>query len=121
MDVETAIALANTAAGSAATEAGRTAWESLISLARRVTGRPAATDAEPDPETEDPTVLVGRIADHARDDADFAAQLCQWATEHQSALHLTINQGKVQNTIAPGAQISGKVIQAGDIHGNITL
>jgi hypothetical protein len=118
MDVETAITLASTAAGSAATEAGRAAWESLVSLARRVTGRPAP---ESEPEAEDPTVLVGRIADHARDDADFAAQLCQWAADHQASLHLTIDQGKVQNTISPGAQISGKVIQAGDIHGNITL
>jgi hypothetical protein len=125
MDVETAIALANTAAGSAATEAGRAAWQSLVTLARRVTGRPATAEAEPgepgEPGEEDPAVLVGQIAGRARADADVAAQLCQWATDHRAALQLTRDESTVHNTISEGAKNTGTVIQARDIHGGISF
>jgi hypothetical protein len=122
MDVETALSLANTAAGSAATEAGRAAWQSLVTLARRITGRPATAEAEPEqPEEADPDALVGQIADHARADAVFAAELCQWATEHRAALQLTRDESTVRNTISHDAKITGPVIQARDIHGGISF
>jgi hypothetical protein len=124
MDVETAIALANTAAGSAATEAGRAAWQSLATLARRITGRHASPQPgpEPDPSPDDhPEAVVSRIADHARADADFAARLCEWAAEHRATLQLTRDESTVHNTIARGAQINGAVIQARDIHGGVSF
>ncbi|MGP4114031.1 hypothetical protein ACTWP5_24365 [Streptomyces sp. 4N509B] len=143
MDVDTAIALATAAAGGAANGAGGTAWESLVSLFRRATGRSApdadtdtgddtadtadgvaddtATAPTPEAASEDPRVLVARIEDRARADEDFAAALRQWAQEHQGALQTTTNRDTVHNTVAHGAQISGTVIQARDIQGNITL
>jgi hypothetical protein len=123
MDVETAITLASTAAGSAATEAGRSAWESLVSLARRITGRPANPEdpASPEETEADRDALVGRIAEHARADDGFAAQLCQWAAEHRASLQLTRDESAVHNTISSGARVTGTVIQARDIHGGITI
>ncbi|MDT0344715.1 hypothetical protein [Streptomyces litchfieldiae] len=115
MNVDAAVALVSAAAGSAATEAGRHAWESLLSLARRLTGR-----AEPEPvDPADETAvreLTGRIADRARDDADFAAELTGWAERHRAAL--TITQTRVENTVSGNAQVRN-VIQTGTIEGDI--
>lgn len=130
MELETALALAGTLGGTVAagtaTEAGRAAWESLVSLARRFLRRGAAgqgdqTATAANDEPEDPTVLVGRIAGHARGDADFAARLCRWAEEHRTVIQIHhTNQAKTFNTIAPGSQV-GKVVQAGDVYGDINL
>ncbi len=127
MDVEAAIALALSATAiSTATEAGRAIWQSLATLGRRVTGRGSGGDAEPAAVPESPAdrhALVGRIVERARADADFGDQLTRWAAEHQESLRLSIDQsrGTVHNTIAPEARIQGQVIQARDIHGNISF
>lgn len=126
MDVNTALTLVSAAAAGAATEAGRQAWQSLISLARRISGRPDAASAplaatsEVDPgDAEAVRVLHGRLAAHAREDAAFAVELCRWAETHRVALQL--DQSQVHNTIADTAQISGPVIQAHTITGDLTF
>jgi hypothetical protein len=138
MDVEAALALATTAAasaaGGAASAAGQSAWQSLLSLARRVTGRGAAVEdglageevgvgAElmaVDPGDEDQVrVLTGRLADHARADEEFAGLLRAWAEQHAPVLQA--EHSEVHNTVSGSAQVKGTVIQARDIHGSINL
>lgn len=126
MDVDAALALttaaASAAAGGAATAAGESAWQSLLALTRRLTGR-GAEDGPPvavDPGDEEAVrVLVGRLDERARTDDTFAAELCRWATTHRAGLH--VDRSEVHNTVAEGAQISGTVIQARDINGGINL
>lgn len=129
MDVEAAIALATTAAATAAsgaaTEAGRAAWESLVGLARRLTGRAgpqppeSAQSAQSAGSAESAADLVARIAARARADREFAAALCQWADTHRAAL--TVDQSTVHNEISGTATVQGPVIQARDIHGGISF
>lgn len=137
MDVDSALALAATAAASAASEAGRQAWQSLVSLARRATGRgpgeplpadPATGPDDPVPAGDDPaavrTLQLRLVTDQARRDPDFAAQLCQWAARHQAALQgqrVDAEHGQVHNRIGDGARIQGPVIQTGNVTGGINL
>lgn len=133
MTVDTALALVSAAAGGAATEAGRHAWESLAALARRVTGgaEPGNGDAGPaDPGDEEAVrVLTARLAEHARADAGFAAELCDWAAAHHAVLTQFQTQfqdevhgrGDVHNAVSEGATVSGTVVQARDISGGITF
>ncbi|UGY94482.1 hypothetical protein [Streptomyces gobiensis] len=111
MDLEPAVALVSTVAGSAATAAGGAAWQSLVGLFRRATGRAGVGPVDPGDEAA-VRVLAGQIIDRARSDAEFGARLRQWAEEHG---------GEVRNTISGDAKIEGPVIQARDIHGGINL
>lgn len=142
MDVETAITLASSAAsaaaGGAATAAGENAWRSLVALARRAVGAPPAAPAAPGrgsearpadalgPDAVDPAdgdavhVLNARIAERARADEEFAAELCRWAEEHRAAVEID-RSGEVHNTVSGEARVDGPVIQARDIHGGIHL
>ncbi|SOD58476.1 hypothetical protein SAMN06297387_101166 [Streptomyces zhaozhouensis] len=116
MDLDSALALVTAAAGSVATEAGRHAWDSLMSLTRRITGRPEPVD----PGDEDAVrVLVGRISDRAEADEEFAHQLRDWARTYQSAVDARHSQ--VRNEISGDARITGPVVQAQNITGPITF
>ncbi|GAB2792426.1 hypothetical protein [Streptomyces daliensis] len=123
MDIDAAVTLASAAAGGAATAAGQSAWQSLVSLVRR-DGRTPAPD-EPDPASVDPSnedavrVLVGHIADRARDDEAFAADLIRWAEAHRASIQ--VDRSEVHNTVSGNAKISGNVIMARDIQGGINL
>ncbi|RMI46488.1 hypothetical protein [Streptomyces triticirhizae] len=115
MELQSAIALVTAAAGSVANEAGRHAWESLLSLTRRITGR-----ADPDPDdTKSVRVLVGEIRDRAEADKEFADQLRDWARTHKPALDA--QQSTVNNVIAGEAQVTGPVVQAQNITGPVTF
>lgn len=126
MDVDTALALttaaASAAAGGAATAAGDSAWQSLIALTRRLTGR-GSEDGTPltvDPGDEESVrVLVTRLDERARADADFADELCRWAAAHRAAL--SVDRSEVHNVVAGDARISGHLIQTRDVHGGINL
>ncbi|UED83586.1 hypothetical protein [Streptomyces profundus] len=117
MDLQSVVGLVTTAAASVAGEAGRQAWDALLSLTRRVTGR-----AEPDPEPVDPSddeavrALARRLAQRAEGDEEFAAQLRDWARTHRSAL-----DGGVHNEVSGEARVTGPVIQAGTINGGISF
>ncbi|MGP3978377.1 hypothetical protein ACTWQF_31095 [Streptomyces sp. 8N114] len=130
MDVEPALALATTAASAvangAASAAGQSAWESLLSLVRRVGGR--RPDGEPgegrltavDPaDSEQVRVLTCWLGEQARADEEFAALLRGWAERHASVLRA--EHSEVHNTVSGSAQVTGAVIQARDIHGGINL
>ncbi|MBO8190766.1 hypothetical protein ITI46_03505 [Streptomyces oryzae] len=130
MDVEAALALATTAAsaaaGGAATAAGQSAWESLLSLVRRVGGRRRDGESEEgrlsavDPaDSEQVRVLTGWLGEQARADEEFAALLRGWAERHAPVLRA--EHSEVHNTVSGSAQVSGPVIQARDIQGGINL
>jgi hypothetical protein len=116
MDTETAVALVSVAAGSVATAAGQSAWTSLVSLVRRTLGREAEPATPVDEESV--RVLEGRLVDRAAADPEFARELHAWAETHRGLLP---DNAPVHNTIARGARIQGPVVQARDIHGDISF
>lgn len=126
MDVDTALALANAAAGGAAGAAGQSAWQSLVSLVRRDRGRDAADVPDdgsgPGPERggEQARLLYGRIVERARADEEFAGLLCRWAEQHGGALR-GADHSRVNNSVPGDARVHGPVIQARDIQGGIHL
>ncbi|GAA2077071.1 hypothetical protein GCM10009801_32930 [Streptomyces albiaxialis] len=154
MDVEAAAALvaaAGTAVGTgAASAAGESAWQSLVSLARRATGRAPGGQEDaadpggrvPDGDVSDGEALDGvvdgevldapdaatarefaaRLRQRADQDAEFAARLCEWAETHRATIEATQlrDESVVENKIV-GSRVTGPVIQARDIHGGITL
>ncbi|WP_326599601.1 hypothetical protein [Streptomyces sp. NBC_01803] len=112
MDVASAVALVSVAAGSAATEAGRQAWESLVALTRRLSGR-----GDPDPGDEAAVrELTVRVDEEAGADGEFASELVRWAEAHQGAL---VRQTRVENVISGNATVHGPVIQTHTIHGGL--
>ncbi|MDT0444939.1 hypothetical protein [Streptomyces johnsoniae] len=115
MNVEAAIALVSAAAGSAATEAGRHAWESLMSLTRRLTGRASPEPVDPEDEAA-VRALSGRIADRAGADEEFARELRAWAERHRGVIGVA--QTRVENTVSGDAQVQN-LIQTGTVHGDI--
>ncbi|MEV1011120.1 hypothetical protein [Streptomyces sp. NPDC049881] len=122
MDIDAALTLVSAAAGSAATAAGQHAWDSLLSLVRRVAGRgPQPLDDGPvDPADETRVrVLTGRIADLARTDEAFAEAFLGWAADHRQSL--TAVTGDTQNSVSGGAVVHGSVVQLRDVHGNVTF
>lgn len=130
MDVDAALTLATTAAsaaaGGTASAAGQSAWESLLSLVRRVGGR--RRDGEPaegeltavDPADETQVrMLTGWLGEQARADDEFAALLRGWAERHEPVLRA--ERSEVHNTVSGSARVRGSVIQARDIQGGINL
>lgn len=133
--VATLVAAAAAAATSgAAGEAGRRAWVSLVSLARRVSGRRAPDPADPDaePEPADPAgapdpvdpeavrALTRRLVDGLRTDGELADALRRWSDEHASVLH--VDRSHAVNRVSGDARIGGKVVQiGGDVHGDVTI
>ncbi len=115
MTVEAAIALVSAAAGSVATEAGRHAWESLLSLTRRLTGRASPEPVDPGDDGA-VRVLTGRIADRAATDEEFARELRAWAERHRGVIGVA--QTRVENVVSDHAQVQN-VIQTGAVHGDI--
>ncbi|MBO8198130.1 hypothetical protein [Streptomyces smyrnaeus] len=130
MDVAAALTLAGTAAaaatGGAASAAGQSAWESLLSLVRRVGGRRADGELQDgrltavDPaDGEQVRALTGWLGEQARADEEFAALLCGWAERHAPVLRA--EHSEVHNTVSGSAHINGTVVQARDINGGINL
>jgi hypothetical protein len=103
----------------AAGQAGQQAWTALTALAARLPGRdPAEAEAIEAARagTPDPARLASLLARRAGDDPGFAAELQEWLAGAQALLtagHVTTNQVT--------GQVSGTVIQAGDIFGGIRL
>ncbi|RKN42379.1 hypothetical protein D7294_13240 [Streptomyces hoynatensis] len=190
--MDAALALVSVAAGSAATEAGRRAWDSLVALSRRLLGRaeagtneeagshggpgtneaagvgegagpgapgpaagtagafgsfgsgetagaaagepaaPASAGPEPPATPLAPVApqderavraFAALLAERARGDAGFAAELIRWGEAHRAALGAAGRAGSVtvHNTVSGNARIEGGLIQAGDITGDITF
>lgn len=121
MDIVSASALAGVVSqvlGGAAGEAGKQAWEGLVTLVRRLRpGTPTETAVAIVPRDDAAiATLTQSLVDAAATDPVFAAALDGWYRQAT-----TIATGNVTNTISPNAHITGNVIQARDITGNITL
>jgi hypothetical protein len=112
MDAAAIVTLVTTAAGGAAGEAGRQAWASLLELVRRATGRAEPERVDPQ-DAEAVRALSTRIAERAAADPEFRQALETWAAERPRT--------QVTNTVGGSARITGPVIQAGEIKGDINL
>ncbi|MEV7967851.1 hypothetical protein AB0O34_17950 [Sphaerisporangium sp. NPDC088356] len=105
--------------GGAAGELGKGAWASLTTLARRRFGREsAAVTALEQADSDKPDEIAGLLVDLAAIDPEFGKELHRWTTE---AAHIIQQRRDVSNTISGEAQITGPVIQAGDIHGSVSF
>jgi hypothetical protein len=122
MDIVSTSALAGVVSqvlGGAAGEAGKQAWDNLVTLVRRLL---PGTSAETALATTAPgdgaaaTRTSQALVDAATADPAFAAALDGWYRQA-----VTLVGGNVTNIISGDARISGNVMQARDIHGPITF
>ncbi|WP_169317040.1 hypothetical protein [Actinacidiphila oryziradicis] len=109
------------AANSAAGEAGRQAWTSLVGTVRRAFGRRTVptsagetalvTAADP----SDAESLRDLVLAWAGEDPELLRELVRWESEHRGVLES--RDDSVTNTISGNATIHGPVIQARDVSG----
>jgi hypothetical protein len=103
----------------AAGQAGRQAWTALAALATRLLGRDSAEAGAIEAAragTPDPVRLASVLARRTSADPGFAGELQEWLADTQALLtagHVTSNQVT--------GQVSGTVIQAGDVFGGIRI
>ena len=100
---------------SAAGEAGKSAWEGLAGLARRVFDRPndgaAALERAKEGDQDSALDLAGLLVQRAAADPHFAGLLRIWMIQtHQAGA-----SGSLTNAIGGNARIRGNVVQARDI------
>ena len=108
-------ALAQGAAG----QAGQQAWTALAALATRLLGRDSAEAGAIEAAragTPDPVRLASLLASRAGDDPGFAGELQEWLADAQ----VLLAAGHVTSNRVTG-EVSGTVIQAGDVFGGISL
>lgn len=111
-----AAAISATVSG-AAGEAGKSAWASLAALVRRVLGHDReAVEAVERPDERSPDELARLLAERAAADPEFRASLAAWVARAESAGR---GEGRTVNTIS--GDVSGNVVQAGDVHGSISF
>ncbi|MBT0772294.1 hypothetical protein KIH74_25335 [Kineosporia sp. J2-2] len=126
MDPLTASALTTTLTavlGSAAGEAGKSAWATLTDATRRLLGREApaaqaleAAGDEPLPRTID--LAVGTVLQAAADHPDFAAELLRWHESTTQDVRIATSGG-VNNSVSGDARVD-RLIQAHTV-GDITF
>jgi hypothetical protein len=103
----------------AAGQAGHQAWTALTALATRLLGRDSAEVGAIEAAragTPDPVRLASLLVSRAGDDPGFGTELQEWLAGTQALLaagHITSNQVT--------GEVSGTVIQAGDVFGGISL
>ncbi|MEV4094368.1 hypothetical protein [Streptosporangium saharense] len=119
MDPTVLTAIVTALVGGAAGEVGKSAWTSLVTLARNRfgsdSGEVAALEAATGDSSEE---ITGILVDRAEADPAFAEELAAWTRETAKVVRQSHD---VSNTIAGEATIHGTVIQAGDIFGSINL
>ncbi|WP_213453511.1 hypothetical protein [Rhizomonospora bruguierae] len=124
MDPVTAGVLAATVvplASGAAGEAGKQAWNSLLTAFRRRFGRDAAASVEnaiTAGETADAESVMGEVVRSAESDAEFAGWLQEWIRD---AAPLAQRHTAVRNVVAGQAEIGGGLVQAHTINGAVTF
>ncbi|MFI7538457.1 hypothetical protein [Streptosporangium sp. NPDC049376] len=122
MDPTVLTAIVTALVGGAAGEVGKSAWTSLVTLARNRfggdSGEVAALEAAPGGTTGQAKEITGILIDRATADPAFADELAAWAQETAKVVRQSHD---VSNTIGGDATIHGTVIQAGDVFGSINL
>jgi hypothetical protein len=102
-------------------KAGEQLWQSLSSFVRHLFGRNTTSveavkrlgERPGDPDAI--RALAQALVDDTRRDPQAAAQLRHWVL----AAEQTMAGGNVTNTV--GGEVRGNVVQARDIHGNVTF
>ena len=125
LTVSAVAAVLNRVLGSAAAEAGKSAWSGLVGLVRsafpdRVAVAEAAERLAPGAEPQRPTApdqnavidLSAELVGLARGDAGFEGALREWLGRAGS---VSVEGGVVTNVIGDGATVRGNVVQARDI------
>jgi hypothetical protein len=107
------------AANSAANEAGRHAWESLLALWHRARGTQPIKPTEDPEDPEQVQALTGEVIEEYRHNSTFANELTQWV--QQFDLTTTNDHSTTRNTVSGNAHVNGPVIQARDISGPINF
>jgi len=119
MDPISVDALAALILQAAAGESGKSAWNGLLSLARRAFKRSHAAQGALEQAATGDQAAAAQAAEHllaqSRLDPAVAAALRAWMTEAGA------HAGDVTNTISGQARIHGNVVQARDIEGSITF
>ncbi|WP_433528320.1 hypothetical protein ACQPYA_18395 [Micromonospora sp. CA-263727] len=112
----TVVPLASGAAG----EAGKQAWNSLLSAVRRRFGRDAAAieSAVATGDAGHVESVMGEVVRLAEHDAGFAEWLSEWARDAASLPH---QHADVLNVIGEQAEITGGLVQAHTINGPVTF
>jgi hypothetical protein len=121
MDPATAGVLAATVvplASGLAGEAGRQAWNSLVATVRARFGREVApTAGEASIDRADAEALAAELMHLAEQDAEFSEWLGTWI---RSASSIGGNP-TVTNTVGDRANVSGGLVQAHTVTGNVTF
>jgi hypothetical protein len=103
--------------GGAAGEAGKSAWAALAALVRRRFAHDQdAVEAVERPGMTTPEDLARLLAERAASDPDFEAALSRWMSETKPVVR---SDRIVMNSVH--GDVSGMVVQAGDIHGSINF
>jgi hypothetical protein len=107
----------------AAAEAGKSAWATLSTAARRLLGGSSAEALDQVDQATDPSTVATAavpaaelLISLAQRDAAFAEELSAW---HANAVTI-IRDESTTNNVSDGAQVKN-LIQARDIHGPITF
>jgi hypothetical protein len=122
MDIVSTSALAGVVSqvlGGTAGEAGKQAWDGLVTLVRRLrpgTGTETALATAVSGDNAGIARTSQALVDAAAADPVFAAALDGWYRQT-----VTLVGGDVTNVISGNARIGGNVIQARDISGPITF
>lgn len=102
----------NAAATSASQEAGKQAWQGLVSLVRRARRQPDAVVVPAHAES-----LASTLIEAAERDPQIAADLRSWI---ETVTLLAGSNDSVSNTIRDSAR-TGNIVQARDVSGPITF
>lgn len=103
----------------ASEEAGRNLWERFSRSVQHAFGRrspesEAAGELARAADQVRAEELAERVVDASTEDAELLAELREWLADVREA-----SSGDTVNTIGPNAQITGDVVQARDIRGDI--
>ncbi len=119
MDPTMLTAIISALVGGVAGEAGKNAWTSLVTLARKRFGDGSDEVAALERATGDTSEeIAGILVERAEADPGFKDSLESWAS---GATRIVRQSHDVSNTIGGQARITGQVIQAGDVFGSIHL
>jgi hypothetical protein len=122
ISVSTLVALLSKIFNGSTEKVGEQLWESLNAVVRRVFGRRSTSVeaakrlGERPGDADSIRALAQALVDEAGRDPQAAAQLRRWVAGAQRTLS---EDGRVTNTVS--GDVLGNVVQARDIHGNITF
>jgi hypothetical protein len=122
ISVSTLVSLLSKIINSSTEKAGEQLWDSLGSMVRRLFGRQSTSVeavkrlGERPGDADSIKALAQALVDDSRRDPQAAAQLRHWLVAAEQTLSA---DNRVINTVS--GEVRGNVLQARDIHGDITF